>query len=131
ILALSSITIMTAGDLSFLGNQCFARVSGLLLGTNTFLVGSTMRASNNSWMESLGSSYFSAATLGMMNTTTDNHSAHCLFVRGSLYIDSQNLTIVEARKAYDASPSGKPIEPIDGDVPNPESFCRRWKWRTP
>ncbi len=124
-LALSSIMILTGDDLSFLGNQCFARHPGRLMWANAMLAGGTLRAIANSWMEYPATAHFSAVTLGMMNTTTDNHSTHCLLVRGSLFIDSQNLTMVDAAAAYDAS--GNPVRSIDGDnaIPDPESLCNR------
>lgn len=122
-LALSSIMIFTGDDLLFLGNQCFARHPGRFMWANALLAGGTLRAVANSWFEHPGTEFFSAATFGMMNTTTDNHSTHCLLVRGSLFIDSQNLTMIDAAAAYDVN--GNPIRSIDGNIPNPESICRR------
>jgi hypothetical protein len=121
-LALCSILIFTGDDVSFLGNQCFARHPGRLMGANTMLAGGTLRAVANSWLEYPGTAYLSAITLGMLNTTTDNQSTHCLAIRGSLFVDNQNLTMIDAAGAYDAS--GNPIKPIDGDIPNPETLCR-------
>lgn len=88
-----SIMILTGGDLSFLGNQCVTRHPNQTIAANALLVGTTVRAIGNSWFEMRQTAAFSAITLGLMNTTTDNHSTHCLLVLGSLAINSQNLSV--------------------------------------
>lgn len=47
-----------------------------------FLFGISVRASNNRLKEGLLNAFYSAITLGIINTTTDNQATHCLFVRG-------------------------------------------------
>ncbi len=90
--ALSAIAILSLADVGFLGNQTSCSINKSRLLTDTLLFGANVRASDNSWQETPGGAIFSAVTLGNLNTTTDNHSTHCLLVRGKLFLSRYNLT---------------------------------------
>lgn len=92
-LAASAITIFAGGDLSFMGNQCFTEHPGWITGANAILIAATLRAVENSWFEIPLTAFFSAVTLGLMNTTTNDQSTHCLLTLGSRVIETQNLTL--------------------------------------
>lgn len=95
--AISAILILSLDDVGFLGNQtnCVMDKSPLL--ADTIIFGSNVRASDNSWRETPESVKFSAVTFSeKLNTTTDNHSTHCLLVHGKLFLDRFNLTEIEA-----------------------------------
>lgn len=94
--ALSSILILSLGDIGFLGNQTECALLRTRLLTDTLIFGVNVRAGDNSWQETPGGVLFSAATLGgNLNTTTDNQSTHCLFVFGRLFIAKHNLTLFD------------------------------------
>jgi hypothetical protein len=91
-----SVMILSLDDVAFLGNQSFCNLGQTKLLTNTLLFGMNVRANDNSWQETPFSVFLSAVTLGLMNTTTNNHSLSCLLVRGGWYWDKFNLVLAEA-----------------------------------
>ncbi len=103
--ALSAITILSLDDISFLSNQVHCSLVNSRMITDTFLFGLMVRASDNSWQEIAQSVFLSAVTFGILNTTTDNHSTHCLLVRGSLYLDRHNLTLFDLASGYNGNVS--------------------------
>jgi hypothetical protein len=98
--ALAAITILSLDDVGFLSNQVHCSLIRSRMITDTFIFGLMVRASDNSWQEVPLSVFLSAITFGFMNTTTDNHSTHCLLVRGLLYLDRHNLTLFDLALGY-------------------------------
>lgn len=93
--ALSSILIIGLDDVAFLSNQSNCSLVNDWLILDTFLFGMTVRANDNYWQEIPWNVIFSAVTLGVLNTTTDNQSTHCILARGGLYLDRYNLTMAD------------------------------------
>ncbi len=120
----ASVLILSQHDVGFLGNQSFCRLNAKqsLLLANTEIIGTTVRVSDNSWMEGFDDVSRSAITYGLLNTTTDNQSTHCLSILGSLYLSRYNLVLIDAAAAYNAA--GEPLEGgIDVTDRNFTSYC--------
>jgi Family of unknown function (DUF6519) len=81
-LALSSILIFSLDDVSFQNNQCDANLFDDFILTQAILFGVSLRVNDNRFKEGIRNAFYSAVTLGIMNTTTDNQATHCLLVRG-------------------------------------------------
>jgi len=97
--ALSSIFIATLDDISFHNNQCDCSLSIDLILSQAFLLGVSLRVSDNRFKEGILNALFSAVTIGLINTTTDNQSTHCLLVRpNSPFFGSEvnNIVLVNA-----------------------------------
>jgi hypothetical protein len=101
-LSLSSILILTLDDIGFQNNQCECNLLDDIVLAQTMLIGLSVRASDNrfkdgSIIEILGgvTGLFSALTLGLFNTTTDNQSTHCLWIIGlpNLTVDHSNVSL--------------------------------------
>ena len=107
---LCSVGVLALGDVSFECNQCDARSSVLFNGlVFTYM---SVRLSDNRFQEILGRAAFSAATLAIMNTTTDNQGTHCFYAvssaqalgLSSLLVNNDNLSLVDGmNKNYCAS----------------------------
>lgn len=93
--ALSSILIIGLDDVAFLSNQSNCSLVNDWLILDTFLFGMTVRANDNYWQEIPWNVIFSAVTLGVLNTTTDNQATHCILARGGLYLDRYNLVLLD------------------------------------
>ncbi|HEY6805613.1 MAG TPA: DUF6519 domain-containing protein [Pyrinomonadaceae bacterium] len=76
--SVSSIVVFSLDDIGFTDNQCELTSTNVLLGTQAFLVGGSVRESDNRFSESWMHVEYSAWSIGGMNTTTDNQSTHCL-----------------------------------------------------
>jgi len=97
--ALSSIFIASLDDISFHNNQCDSSLLVDFILTQAFLFGISLRVSDNRFKEGVANALFSAITLGLMNTTTDNQATHCLLVRpasGDLAVNRDNLVVVDS-----------------------------------
>jgi hypothetical protein len=93
--AVSSIFIASLDDVAFHANQCDCDLDTDFLLVNALVFGMTARVSDNHFSESLLKVFFSAATLGLQNITTDNESVHCLLIRGMQYLSRHNLVLLE------------------------------------
>jgi hypothetical protein len=98
--ALSAVLIVSLDDVSFLGNRVECSLVENRLLVDTFLFGLTVRANDNYWQENFGGALLSAVTFGILNTTTDNHSTHCVLVRGALYLNRHNLSLFALSQGY-------------------------------
>jgi hypothetical protein len=94
--AYSSIFILTLDDVGFHSNQCDSNLLTDLVFFQAILFGFSVRMTDNRLKEGLFNAFFSAMTLGVFNTTTDNQSTHCLYIVGSpnLTIDHSNVSLV-------------------------------------
>lgn len=81
-LALSSILILSLDDVSFQNNQCDANLLDDFILAQAILFGASLRVNDNRFKEGIMNAFYSAVTLGIMNTTTNNQATHCLLVRG-------------------------------------------------
>ena len=84
-LALSAVTILSLDDIAFQSNQCdysLGPLQDFLIFPN-FIFAPSVRVSDNRFKESLLGGFISALSIGILNTTTDNQSTHCLLAVGN------------------------------------------------
>lgn len=95
-LAVTSILIFSLDDIGFHNNQCDCDLYDDAILTQALLFGISLRVSDNRFKETLTRALLalSAITLGLLNTTTDNQSTHCLLIRGGLVVDDSNLHLL-------------------------------------
>ena len=102
-LSVSSILILSLDDIGFQNNQCECNLIDDFVIAHAILAGISVRASDNRLKESsllpreqksVGLP-FSAITIGLFNTTTDNQSTHCLWIIGhpNLTVDHSNISL--------------------------------------
>jgi hypothetical protein len=95
--SISSIMIMTLDDLAFHGNQCDCSLLDDFVLTQAFLLGFSLRVSDNRFKEGLYNALLSAASFGFLNMTKDNQATHCLMIRPSppypLTVDGPNTVL--------------------------------------
>jgi hypothetical protein len=102
-LSISSILILSLDDIGFQNNQCECNLLDDFVIAHAILFAISVRASDNRFKESsllterqknVGLP-FSAITLGLFNTTTDNQSTHCLWIMGhpNLTVDHSNVSL--------------------------------------
>ncbi|MGH8583540.1 MAG: DUF6519 domain-containing protein [Gammaproteobacteria bacterium] len=90
--ALASVTILSLDDVGFHDNQCDCNLFDDFVISQAFLFGISLRVSDNRFKEGIFNALYSAVTLGVLNTTTDNQATHCLLIRGwpGLMVDQPN-----------------------------------------
>jgi len=76
--SLSSILILSLDDLGFADNQCEATTTNVYLAFDAFLIAGSVRVADNRFAETWMRAAWSAWSLALMNTTTDNQATHCL-----------------------------------------------------
>lgn len=81
-LALTSILIASLDAIDFHKNQCDSSLFLDFLLSQVVLLGVSVHATDNRLKEGLLNALYSAVTLGIINTTTDNQVTHCLLIRG-------------------------------------------------
>jgi hypothetical protein len=95
--SISSIMIMTLDDLAFHGNQCDCSLLDDFVLMQAFLLGFSLRVSDNRFKEGLYNALLSAASFGFLNMTKDNQATHCLMIRPSppypLTVDGPNTVL--------------------------------------
>ena len=106
----SAILIASLADISFNANYCNLLTAHPFL-AQTIVFGATVRVSDNYFQEIERNVKFSANTFGLLNTTTDNQSTHCLFIRGKVFLNRYNLTFIDA---------------VSGDITDPDIFPKRF-----
>jgi hypothetical protein len=74
--ATASVVIYTFDDLGFHDNQCWVSSPERGVDCDAMLIGATVRVTGCRFQEIPGMVYFSAVTLGLMNTTTLNQGTH-------------------------------------------------------
>lgn len=95
-LALASVTILSLDDIGFHNNQCDCNLFDDFVISQAVLFGISLRVSDNRFKEGIFNAIYSAITLGVLNTTTDNQSTHCLLIRGwpGLTVNQPNLVLL-------------------------------------
>ena len=102
-LIMSSVLIISADDISKLGNQSDCGLTTGPIATNGLAMATSLRVSDNRYKEPLLSNpnnMFSAVTYGLMNTTSVNQGTHCFLVLPSpplalLTLDLHNRSLVQ------------------------------------
>ena len=82
--ALSAVTVISLDDVGFLANQCEVDSQNVYLATDAFVFAGSLRMADNRLSETWMRVLLSGLSFGLMNTTTDNQSTHCLFARAAL-----------------------------------------------
>jgi|APLak6261663543_1056040.scaffolds.fasta_scaffold00138_7 hypothetical protein len=100
-LALTSAAIFSLDDVGFLGNQCDCELYDDFVIAQVAVFGASVRVSGNRFKEPLLRAIWSTMSFGILNTTTDNQSTHCLLVRGGRVVNSSNLEVVNASASTD------------------------------
>jgi hypothetical protein len=92
--ATASVVIWTFDDLGFHDNQCWMSTSEREVNCDAMLIGATVRVTGCRFQEVPGTVYFSAVTLGLMNTTTLNQGTHAFGAVSplSLSVTTNNLS---------------------------------------
>jgi len=75
---ISSIFVASLDDLGFVDNQCEITTTNVFHLLNAFLLGGSVRVADNRFSETWIHVLLSAWSIGLMNTTTDNQSTHCM-----------------------------------------------------
>jgi hypothetical protein len=75
-----AVVLATMDDLQFSQNQCHVVLRNGTIVANTLLMGASLRASSNRFVENPETGFFSLVTVGLMNTTTGNQATHCIGV---------------------------------------------------
>ena len=101
-LAYASVTILSLDDIGFHSNQCDCNLFDDFILSQAILYGVSVRVSDNRFKEGINHALYSAVTFGVLNTTTDNQSTHCLLIRGW-----PGLTVNEPNRVGLAG--GKPV----------------------
>ena len=79
-----AVTVISLDDVGFLANQCEVDTQNVYLATDVFVFAGSLRLADNRLSETWMRALLSGLTFGLMNTTTDNQSTHCLFARAAL-----------------------------------------------
>ena len=95
-LAASSILIISLDDVGFVGNQSMAQLADDFVLVNSFLFGTSLRATDNRWEEPIPNAIYSAITLGLMNVTANNIGTHCIVALAppKLLVASPNVVLL-------------------------------------
>ena len=93
---LCSTLLFSLDDLAVLDNQFEYHSEWRFALADVLAAGASIRVNDNRFAEIWGRSLFSAATLGLMNTTSHNQGTHCLLPLGLLTAVQGNLSLVEA-----------------------------------
>jgi hypothetical protein len=90
-----SMYLTTRDDLSVQANQSQCSEQVVAIPWNTIAAGWSLRMTGNRLTEPIGASLLSALSFGVMNTTTDNQSTHCLLIVGhpALRVDDANVAL--------------------------------------
>ena len=73
-----SIAVFSLDDVGMLDNQCETSTTQVFHFANAIVAGASLRESDNRFAETWFHAAFSAFSIGLMNTTTDNQATHCL-----------------------------------------------------
>ena len=80
-------------------NQCEITTTNFFYFVDAVLFGGSLRVADNRFSETWMRAGFSALSLGLMNTTTDNQATHCLQAQALLpgmRVFKHNLALVRA-----------------------------------
>lgn len=75
---ISSQVIFSLDDVGFTDNQCEVSTTAVFFLLNAFLLGGSVRESDNRLSETWLRTKLSSWSIGLMNTTTDNQTTHCI-----------------------------------------------------
>src|SRR5207237_5679727 len=93
----SSITIFSLDDTAMQNNQsdCNMVPKQDWIVTNAFVLGVSLRFSDNRLKEGVLNAILSGWTIGMLNQTIDNQATHCILANGpTAWLVNQNNTIL-------------------------------------
>ncbi|MEQ9498478.1 MAG: DUF6519 domain-containing protein [Deltaproteobacteria bacterium] len=93
----NAVLCVTLDDLLVSSNQFELQNPKFPVMTQALLIGFTTRVLGNRLTETLGTTAFSAITRGLLNTTSHNHSTHCLLAEAPLLVEDRNIELIRLR----------------------------------
>jgi hypothetical protein len=96
---LSSVTALSIDDVGFVDNQLEVSSTNVFVVAANFIAGGSVRIADNRLAETWMRALFSALTVGLMNTTTDNQATHCIRAIApmpALRVFRDNIFFIEA-----------------------------------
>lgn len=96
---MTSVLAFSLDDVALVDNQIEINSTSQFFVSANMLFGGSLRMSDNRLSETWMRAFFSGTTLGLMNTTTDNQSTHCLqafAMDPDMRVFRDNLSLVEA-----------------------------------
>jgi hypothetical protein len=94
--SLSSALLFSLDDLGAVNNQFEVKTMERKVLVDVIALAGTVRLNDNRMAETWMKSLFSALSLGVMNTTTDNQATHCIKGYGLKEVIDQNLSLAES-----------------------------------
>jgi hypothetical protein len=97
--AASSVLVASLDDVGFTNNQVEIESTNRFFLTDLAAIGGSVRVADNRLSETWMRAFFSGLSAGLMNTTTDNQTTHCLIAASLLpgmRVFNNNLSLVEA-----------------------------------
>jgi len=94
---LSSVVAFSLDDVGMTDNQLEITSTNVFFLVDALVAAFSVRLADNRLSETWFHAAFSALTLGLMNTTTDNQSTHCLLARGlpNLRVFTDNRALIQ------------------------------------
>lgn len=108
-IGVSSIFLFSLDDVGMTDNQCEISTSAVFFYVNALLLAGSVRESDNRLSETFMHAAFSAWSMGLMNTTTDNQTTHCLkadAILPKMLLFKDNLNLITA---FGCDDCGDPI----------------------
>jgi hypothetical protein len=95
---ISSQVIFSLDDVGFTDNQCEVSSTEVFFLLNAFLLGGSVREADNRLSETWLRARFSSWSIGLMNTTTDNQTTHCMRANAlpNMLLFKDNLSLINA-----------------------------------
>ncbi|OAN36788.1 DUF6519 domain-containing protein [Mycolicibacterium iranicum] len=96
-LRLASVSISSLDDVGVHDNQCFTRMPDGTLLTNLYVIGDSVRVSDNRFKEGPDDTIVSSISVGAVNVTAHNEGTHCFVVRppapSDRVVDGPNIVV--------------------------------------
>jgi hypothetical protein len=97
----SSVAILSLGDVSMVANQCdVSLLFGTFLIANALTASWSVRIACNRFQETLFLAQNSVASWAFMNTTTENQGTHCFFAAGKLLWNFHNSSLIQVIQTH-------------------------------
>jgi hypothetical protein len=96
---ISSVLVFSLDDVGLVDNQCEITSTNIFHFVDVMVVAGSVRMADNRFAETWMRAVLSGFSIGLMNTTTDNQSTHCLRARAMLpnmRVFKDNLALVRA-----------------------------------
>jgi len=98
-LGISSVLVASLDDVALSDNQIEISSTNQLYYFANLAIGASVRVADNRFSETWMRAGYSAVSMGLMNTTTDNQATHCLMANAmlpSMLVFRDNLSLIQA-----------------------------------